>query len=137
MKKEKIQPKTIVKVKNESPNIMTDYIHPRGIYSDEAIQIDTLQGIEVEEIEEEEEFEFLVVYEDLWSNKDSVRTKKIGDAIKNYVETYELVPENEIDYDKYNSKNPFDIGTMGLGFYDITFNELDGEYAGRIMIFTL
>lgn len=90
-----------------------------------------------------EKQEFLVVYEDIWNNKESFRTDKIGDAIKSLVDSYELTPEYEIDYDKYNSENPYDVGTFGLGFYDISLieryeeDEEDGEYAGRIMIFEL
>ena len=84
--------------------------------------------------------EFLVVYEDIWSNKESIRTDQIGDAIKSLVDSYELTPENEIDYDKYNSEDPYDVGTTGLGFFDISLIERygeDEEYAGRIMIFGL
>lgn len=83
--------------------------------------------------------EFLVVYEDLWHNKDSFRTSKIGDTIKQIVKDNELFRDGdeEVDYAKYNSKDPYDLGTFGKGFYDIEFNDKDGEYAGRIMIFTL
>ena len=87
-----------------------------------------------------EKQEFLVVYEDIWNNKESIRTEQVGDAIKSLVDSYELIPENEIDYDKYNSENPYDVGTFGLGFYDISLIERyeeDEEYAGRIMIFEL
>jgi len=83
--------------------------------------------------------EFLVVYEDLWHNKESYRTKKIGDTIKNIVKENELFRDGdeEVDYDKYNTEDPFDLGTFGKGFYDIEFIDKEGEYAGRIMIFTL
>lgn len=81
--------------------------------------------------------EFLVVYEDIWNNKESIRTEQIGDAIKTLVDGYELTPEYEINYDKYNSEEPYDVGTTGLGFYDISLIEEDEEYAGRIMIFEL
>ena len=37
----------------------------------------------------------------------SIRTDQIGDAIKLLVDSYELTPENEIDYDKYNSEDPY------------------------------
>lgn len=89
---------------------------------------------------QKEKQEFLVVYEDIWNNKESIRTEQVGDAIKSLVDSYELIPENEIDYDKYNSENPYDVGTFGLGFYDISLIERyeeDEEYAGRIMIFEL
>jgi hypothetical protein len=82
--------------------------------------------------------EFLVVYEDIWRNKEATRTTKIGDAIKEFVENYSLIFEGgEIDYDKYNSDNPYDVGTTGLGFYDLFFTDTEGEDAGRIMIFEL
>lgn len=81
--------------------------------------------------------EFLVVYEDLWRNKESVRTTKIGDAIKQFVESHNLISEEEIDYERYNSDDPYDVGTFGLGFYDIDFSDDIDENAGRIMIFTL
>jgi hypothetical protein len=81
--------------------------------------------------------EFLVVYEDMWNNKENIRTEKIGDAIKHFQETYSISPENEIDYDKYNSDNPYDTGTTGIGFYDIEVVDEEGEFAGKIMIFAL
>lgn len=60
--------------------------------------------------------------------------------IKKLYPTYELIyPDGEIDFDKYNSDNPYDILTFGRGFYDISFVESDDEdeYAGCIMIFEL
>lgn len=85
--------------------------------------------------------EFLVVYEDLWNNKESIRTTRIGDAIKEFMDAYDLISEDEIDFEKYNSDDPYHIGTTGPGFYDLEFYERDGEelgdYGGRIMIFTL
>lgn len=84
--------------------------------------------------------EFLVVYEDLWSNKENTRTTQIGDAIKEFVDNYSLIhgEDNEpIDYDTYNSDYPYQAGTTGPGFYDIEFLDEDGEYAGRIFIFDL
>lgn len=86
------------------------------------------------------EQKYLVVYEDLWRNKESFKTNKIGDTIKYIVETYELVyehGEDVIDYERYNSDNPYDLGVFGQGFYDLNFNDTEGEDAGRIMIFDL
>jgi hypothetical protein len=82
---------------------------------------------------------YLVVWEDIWHNKDSYFTDKIGDTIKKIVDDYELVYEHDcdVDYEKYNSDNPYDVGTMSLGFYDLGFNDTEGEYAGRVMIFDL
>jgi hypothetical protein len=82
---------------------------------------------------------FLVVFESEYNNKESFKTDKIGDTIKKIVEDYELTPDYdaEIDYDKYNSDDPYDVGTFGKGFYDISFSTPDGDYAGRIMIFDL
>ena len=76
---------------------------------------------------------YLVVYEDLWGNKYSIQTDKIGDTIKQICEDEELTIE-DFDIDKYNSDSPYDSGTMGLGFYDVYFEQED---SGRIMIFTL
>jgi hypothetical protein len=47
------------------------------------------------------------------------------------------VSEYDIDFEKYNSKDPYDMGTFGKGFYDISFNDEEEEYAGRIMIFVI
>jgi hypothetical protein len=81
--------------------------------------------------------QFLVVFEDVWSNKESYQTSRIGDTIKMIVEANDLVPFDHIDYDKYNSDKPYQMGTFGEGFYDISFNDKEDEYAGRIMIFEL
>jgi hypothetical protein len=83
--------------------------------------------------------EFLVVFEDVWSNKESYRTKKIGDTIKMIMEANNLICEDELNYEKYNSDNPYQVGTFGYVFYDIIFQENDDnkDYAGRIMIFEL
>ena len=80
---------------------------------------------------------YLVVYEDLWHNKESYLTNKIGDTIKEIIKDFELIPENEIDFEKYNSKDPYDVGIIGKGFYDLSFNDEEEEYAGRIMIFEI
>jgi hypothetical protein len=83
--------------------------------------------------------QYLVVFEDVWNNKESYQTSKIGDTIKMIVEANDLFYEGDIDYDKYNSDKPHQMGTMGLGFYDLSFTEKDDtdNYAGRIMIFEL
>lgn len=86
------------------------------------------------------EQKYLVVYEDVWNNKESFKTNKIGDTIKQIVEDYELVyehGEDVIDYERYNSDNPYDVGIFGEGFYDLSFIDTEGEDAGRIMIFDL
>lgn len=80
---------------------------------------------------------YLVVYEDLWHNKESYLTSKIGNTIKKIIKDFDLVPEYEIDFEKYNSMDPYDMGTFGKGFYDISFNDAEEEYAGRIMIFVV
>ena len=36
---------------------------------------------------QKEKQEFLVVYEDIWNNKESIRTDQIGDAIKLRINT--------------------------------------------------
>ena len=79
--------------------------------------------------------QFLVVFEDVWNNKEYEQTTRIGDTIKRFVEANDLKREEEVDYARYNSDNPYDIGTMGYGFYDIVFQDDEEEYAGRIMIF--
>lgn len=81
---------------------------------------------------------FLVVYEDLWSNKYSFQTDKLGDTIEEIIKDFDLQLDlNDIDIEKYNSEEPYDIGTFGKGFYDIHFETSDGECDGRIMIFEL
>jgi len=84
---------------------------------------------------------YLVVWEDLWHNKESYLTNKIGDTIKQIEKDFEVIWENEpddqINYKKYNSADPYDVGTFGKGFYDLNFNDQEGEFAGRIMIFDL
>lgn len=83
--------------------------------------------------------EFLVVYEDVWSNKESFKTTKIGDTIKIIMEANDLICEDGINFEKYNSDNPYQVGTFGYVFYDIIFqdNTDNKDYAGRIMIFEL
>jgi hypothetical protein len=84
---------------------------------------------------------FLVVYEDLWGNKESYFTDKIGTTIKEIMKDFELaLPEDmELDYEHYNSKDPYQAGVFGVGFYDIEFMDKDDieQYAGKIMIFDL
>lgn len=87
-----------------------------------------------------EQQKYLVVYEDVWNNKEIFKTNKIGDTIKQIVEDYELIyehGEDVIDYERYNSDNPYDVGIFGQGFYDLSFIDTEGEDAGRIMIFDL
>lgn len=86
--------------------------------------------------------EFLVVYEDVWHNKDSYRTKRIGTTIAEILKENNLTAE--YDKEKLNSTDPYAMGTFGPGFYDIECYEqeegdagIEGEYAGRIMIFAL
>ncbi len=76
---------------------------------------------------------FLVVYEDLWHNKESAMAEigTLGTVIKEFVGDKTC----EADYDKYNSDNPYDIGTFGPGFFDIDI--YDGEEWERIMIFEI
>lgn len=87
---------------------------------------------------------FLVVYEDLWGNKESIKTNKIGDTIVSIMNNYNLkLEENaELDLDKLNSDDPYAVGTIGLGFYDIYVYDKDDEDDqsydegnGKIMIF--
>lgn len=83
---------------------------------------------------------FLVVFEDLWGNKDSYFTNKIGTTIKKVVKDLELRFEDgcEPDYKRYDSKDPYDRGSFSLGFYDIDCLEPEDEqYAGKFMIFDL
>jgi hypothetical protein len=86
--------------------------------------------------------EFLVVYEDEWHNKESYRTKKIGTTIEKITQEFDI----DVEYDKarLDSKDPYDRGTFGPGFYDLDCVRpvegdagLEPEYAGRIMIFQL
>jgi len=83
--------------------------------------------------------QFLVVFEDVWQNKESYQTTRLGDTIKMILEQNDLYYPDDIDYDKYNSESPYQVGTFGLGFYDLILqeNEDNDEYAGRIMIFEL
>ena len=78
---------------------------------------------------------YLVVYEDEWNNKESIKTNKIGDTIKEIVDNYDI--SCECDIDKLNSENPMTMLTFGYGFYDIECfdNFSEEEYRGRIMIF--
>lgn len=82
--------------------------------------------------------QFLIVIEDAYLNKDSVVVNlgEIGKQIKKFCKDFEYKTEEQIDYEKYNSDDPYDIGTFGLGFYDIGIINKDLEY-GRIMIFCL
>jgi hypothetical protein len=93
-------------------------------------------------IKKKPEPEFLVVYEDVWHNKTSYRTKRIGTTIANIIKDNNILAD--YDKDKLNSTDPYQAGTFGPGFYDIECFEqeegdagLEGEYAGRIMIFAL
>lgn len=86
--------------------------------------------------------EFLVVYEDVWNNKDAYRTKKIGTTIAKILKEHNL--NADYDKEKLNSDYPYYSGTFGPGFYDIECYEqeegdsgIEGEYAGRIFIFAL
>ena len=82
---------------------------------------------------------YLVVFEDVWNNKESYQTTRIGDTIKMIVEANNLHYPDDIDYDKYNSGNPYQQGVFEKVFYDLIFQEDENndEYAGRIMIFEL
>jgi hypothetical protein len=89
--------------------------------------------------------EFLVVYEDIWNNKHSYRTRKIGTTIVGISKDFNVtIEDGNFDKERYDSDTPYQVGTFGLGFYDIECYEqeegdagLQGEYAGRIMIFQL
>jgi len=83
-------------------------------------------------------YKFLVVYEDLYNNKESFKTNKIGDTINSILDNYNLkVEDGRLDIEKLNSDDPYDVGTIGLGFYDIDVYDNDGECEGngKIMIF--
>ena len=80
--------------------------------------------------------QYLVVFEDLWNSKESYQTENLGDTIKMILDGSGLTTENEIDFDKYNSNKPYQVGVFGNVFYDINLVE-EEEYAGRIMIFEL
>jgi hypothetical protein len=80
---------------------------------------------------------YLVVFEDLWHSKEAYQTSQIGDTILMILNGSGLKPENEIDFDKYNSSNPYNLGVFENVFYDIPLIDEDREYAGRIMIFEL
>lgn len=84
-----------------------------------------------------EQQEYLVVYEDEWNNKVSLRTTKIGDAILQLSKENDFVYE-DVNIEKLNSEEPWSAGTLGPVFYDIDVkkNNEDDEY-GRIMIFAL
>ena len=79
--------------------------------------------------------DYLVVYEDELNNKESIKTNKIGDAIKEIVRNYNI--SCDCDIDKLNSENHMTMLTFGYGFYDIEcFDKFsEEEYRGRIMIF--
>jgi hypothetical protein len=80
--------------------------------------------------------QYLVVFEDLWNSKESYQTEHIGDTVKMILDGSGLTTENEVDFDKYNSDNPYQSGTFDNVFYDIRLLD-EEEYAGRIMIFEL
>ena len=80
---------------------------------------------------------YLVVFEDLWHSKEAYQTSRIGDTIKMILDGSGFKSENEIDFDRYNSNNPHNLGTFEKVFYDIPLVDEDEEYAGRIMIFEL
>lgn len=82
---------------------------------------------------------FLVVFEDEFNNKHSYFSDKIGDTIIIIMSDFDVAPQDEIDFDKLNSNDPYDMGMFSLGFYDRYFSPV-GEpdtHAGRIMIFDL
>lgn len=86
--------------------------------------------------------DFLVVFESEWNNKYSYKSSigKLGDTIKEIEEGFELNSGfDDEDYEHYNSDKPFQVGTMGLGFYDIDYVDCDEyeSYQGRIMIFEI
>jgi hypothetical protein len=84
---------------------------------------------------------FLVVFEDIWHNKESAVVDQggIGTYIKDFakVNNFYFINDSEPDWDKLNSTNPYDVGGFGVGFYDIDVYEdqANDEYAGRFMIF--
>lgn len=77
---------------------------------------------------------FIVVYEDVWHNKEVYFTKlgKIGNTLEEICHLQGV--KIEFDKKKLNSYDPYDQGTFGEGFYDIWGEEEDGE-SFRIMIF--
>ena len=82
------------------------------------------------------------MYESEWNNKFSYTTElfKLGDVVRQIIEDYELpdIYDRQV-FDRLNSKEPYDIGTFGKGFYDMDFHDDEengfGGYKGRIMIF--
>lgn len=82
---------------------------------------------------------FLVVFEDEYNNKYSYLTNQIGDTIKIVMSDFDITPVDDINFDKLNSDDPYDIGTFSVGFYDKYFTPV-GEpdtHAGRVMVFDL
>lgn len=84
---------------------------------------------------------FLVVHESEYYNKYSqiVPLGKIGTAVQTIYEELEIPFEQDV-IDRYNSDNPYEVGTFGKGFYDINMYKGKGEqeeYCGRIMIFDI
>ena len=77
---------------------------------------------------------FLVVYESVWSNKYSYVSNigTLGTTIETVIDEFDLVLPEDCNINKLNSKEPYDIGTFGIGFNDIYF-----EDCGRIMIFMI
>lgn len=91
---------------------------------------------------EKEKYNFLVVYEDMWNNKEYYKTNRIGDTISEILDGSDLRldEDKDIDLSKLNSENPYDVGTFGLGFYDIDVYDIDSDEEdfssnGKIMIF--
>jgi hypothetical protein len=94
---------------------------------------------------------FVVVWESEYNVKEPYTTTKIGDTIKEILKDNGLVSEFSIDYEKFNSDYPYQMGAFGEVFYDIDlfyaiegkeygedYELTDEEYdnpAGRIMIF--
>jgi hypothetical protein len=83
--------------------------------------------------------QFLVVYENIWHQKDVWKSElgELGNTLKKIVKDYELVNVDEYDLDKYNGKDPYDTLSFSKGFYDLQFDNVDGEFEGRIMIFEI
>jgi len=59
---------------------------------------------------------FLVVFEDIYNNKYSEVTEQIGTTILELAEEFEVTID--INEEKLNSYDPYDMLTFGFGFFD-------------------
>lgn len=84
--------------------------------------------------------QFLLVYEDLWGNKDYMQTDDIKQGLIDMMNDFDVVCDEEYDFENMKTNDDF-ISKGGLYnvIYDIKVYEKENqdEHAGRFMIFDL